>query len=249
MRNALQDRKDRCLSRPRQQPGWMTSPPRPIALRRMTWRGSGLPWPVFGRTRLQFQICLRRFATGGRDRTALKQRATPTVSSGPSCNSDGDYSGGGERGPRPVHSRAARRAQFHRAGMQQLRTGADGRRASEPSVSGGARRGSGHDRDLGKRSLPASADAIVDAFLNGANHVVVLDHLLNQTAERATLAIPAGTFAEADGTLVSSEGRAQRFYQVFVPEGDIQASWQWLRDAMSAAGRKEAYAPGSTSTM
>jgi NADH-quinone oxidoreductase subunit G len=63
--------------------------------------------------------------------------------------------------------------------------------------------------------------------------------LLNQTAERATLAIPAGTFAEADGTLVSSEGRAQRFYQVFVPEGDIQASWQWLRDVMSAAGRKE----------
>ena len=38
---------------------------------------------------------------------------------------------------------------------------------------------------------------------------------------------------------MSSEGRAQRFYQVFVPEGDIQASWQWLRDVMAAAGRQE----------
>jgi len=80
---------------------------------------------------------------------------------------------------------------------------------------------------------------LVDAFLNETKHVVVLDHLLNQTAEKTTLAIPAGTFAEADGTFVSSEGRAQRFYQVFVPEGDIQASWQWLRDVMTAAGRQE----------
>ena len=91
------------------------------------------------------------------------------------------------------------------------------------------------ENDLYRRA-PAQS---VDAFLSGAKHVIVLDHLLNQTAERATLAIPAGTFAEADGTLVSSEGRAQRFYQVFVPEGDIQASWQWLRDVMAAAGRQE----------
>lgn len=87
------------------------------------------------------------------------------------------------------------------------------------------------------RHAPAQS---VDAFLSGTPHLLVLDHLLNQTAERATLALPAGTFAEADGTLVSSEGRAQRFFQVFVPEGDIQASWQWLRDVMAASGRTEA---------
>jgi NADH-quinone oxidoreductase subunit G len=91
------------------------------------------------------------------------------------------------------------------------------------------------ENDLYRRAPTRS----VDEFLSGTKHVIVLDHLLNQTAERATLAIPAGTFAEADGTLVSSEGRAQRFYQVFVPEGDIQASWQWLRDVMAAAGRQE----------
>lgn len=91
------------------------------------------------------------------------------------------------------------------------------------------------ENDLYRRASARS----VNAFLNGAKHVIALDQLLNQTAERATMAIPAGTFAEADGTLVSSEGRAQRFYQVFVPGGEIQASWEWLRDAMSAAGRKE----------
>jgi NADH-quinone oxidoreductase subunit G len=94
------------------------------------------------------------------------------------------------------------------------------------------------ENDLYRRAPTRS----VDAFLSSTKDVIVLDHLLNQTAERATLAIPAGTFAEADGTLVSSEGRAQRFYQVFVAEGDIRASWQWLRDVMAAAGRKESTA-------
>jgi NADH-quinone oxidoreductase subunit G len=94
------------------------------------------------------------------------------------------------------------------------------------------------ENDLYRRA-PAQS---VDALLSGMPPVIVLDHLLNQTAERATLTLPASTFAEADGTLVSSEGRAQRFYQVFLPEGDIQASWQWLLDAMAAAGRRESTA-------
>ena len=87
------------------------------------------------------------------------------------------------------------------------------------------------ENDLYRRS-PAH---LVDEFLNSASQVVVLDHLQTRTSERASLVLPAATFAEADGTLVSSEGRAQRFYQVFVPDGDIQASWQWLLDAMAIA--------------
>jgi NADH-quinone oxidoreductase subunit G len=69
----------------------------------------------------------------------------------------------------------------------------------------------------------------VDAFLGAAKHVVVLDHLANATTEKAELELPAGTFAESDGTFISSEGRAQRFFQVFVPQNDVLASWRWLK--------------------
>ena len=70
----------------------------------------------------------------------------------------------------------------------------------------------------------------VDRFLSRVPHLIVLDHLQNQTAARAEQLFPAATFAESDGTFVSSEGRAQRFFQVFVPEGEIRESWRWLHD-------------------
>jgi NADH-quinone oxidoreductase subunit G len=59
--------------------------------------------------------------------------------------------------------------------------------------------------------------------------VIVLDHLANPTTEKAELVLPAGTFAESDGTFVSSEGRAQRFFQVFVPQNDVLTTWRWLK--------------------
>jgi NADH-quinone oxidoreductase subunit G len=77
----------------------------------------------------------------------------------------------------------------------------------------------------------------LEELLSSVAHVIVIDHLSNPTTERAEVVLPAATFAEGDGTLVNNEGRAQRFYQVFVPEGEIQESWRWLRDAMAAAGR------------
>jgi NADH-quinone oxidoreductase subunit G len=73
--------------------------------------------------------------------------------------------------------------------------------------------------------------------LGKVRHVAVIDHLLTDTARAAEIVLPAGTFAESDGTLVSNEGRAQRFFQVLVPDGDIQESWRWLRDIMQALGR------------
>jgi len=94
------------------------------------------------------------------------------------------------------------------------------------------------ENDLYRR---AQSDS-VNALFEGARHVIVLDHLQNQTSVKAELVLPAATFAEADGTLVSGEGRAQRFFRVFEPEGAVQESWRWLRDAMLAAGRPEAAA-------
>jgi len=80
------------------------------------------------------------------------------------------------------------------------------------------------ENDLYRR-MPAKS---VDAFFQSCEHVAVLDCLQTPTTARAELVLPAATFAEADGTLISSEGRAQRFYRVFPPESAVQESWRWL---------------------
>lgn len=89
------------------------------------------------------------------------------------------------------------------------------------------------ENDL-RRRAPA---AEVDAFLRGARHVVVLDHILTSTAGQAEALLPSATFAEGDGTLVSQEGRAQRFYQVLAPAGDVQEAWRWVADLLGVAER------------
>jgi NADH-quinone oxidoreductase subunit G len=79
---------------------------------------------------------------------------------------------------------------------------------------------------------------VVASLLRGIRHLVVLDHLENATTEAAELVLPAGTFAESDGTFVNSEGRAQRFFQAFVPGSDIEESWRWIREGSMAAELK-----------
>ncbi len=80
------------------------------------------------------------------------------------------------------------------------------------------------ENDLYRRA-PAG---VVDEFLSKFKHVVALDSLETRSTSRAELVLPAATFAEGDGTFVSSEGRAQRFFQVYVPPDPIQDSWRWL---------------------
>ena len=79
----------------------------------------------------------------------------------------------------------------------------------------------------------------VDAWLERTGQLIVLDSINHATAARADLALPAGTFAESDGTLINNEGRAQRFYQVFMPGEAIQESWRWIRAIGARAGRSE----------
>lgn len=71
--------------------------------------------------------------------------------------------------------------------------------------------------------------AQIDFLLGSAKQVIVLDHLHHATSNKADVLIPAGSFAEADGTLINNEGRAQCFFQVFMPENtNIRESWRWL---------------------
>ena len=63
--------------------------------------------------------------------------------------------------------------------------------------------------------------------------LVVLDHQMTATAERATVVLPAATFAEGDGTLINMEGRAQRYFQNFDPSFVDRTvataeSWRWI---------------------
>ncbi|WP_191486688.1 NADH-quinone oxidoreductase subunit NuoG [Pseudomonas sp. FEN] len=75
--------------------------------------------------------------------------------------------------------------------------------------------------------------AKVDAALNAAKVLIVADHQKTATSDRAHLVLPAASFAEGDGTLVSQEGRAQRFFQVFDPKYLdasilVHEGWRWL---------------------
>jgi NADH-quinone oxidoreductase subunit G len=65
-------------------------------------------------------------------------------------------------------------------------------------------------------------------FLEAAAHVVVIDSLENKTAKHAELLLSAATFAESEGTLVSNEGRAQRYFPVYPATAPVRGSWQWL---------------------
>lgn len=85
------------------------------------------------------------------------------------------------------------------------------------------------ENDLYSR-VPA---AKVDAALAAAKVVIVADHQKTPTTDRAHLVLPAATFAEGDGTLVSQEGRAQRFFQVFDPQYLdssilVHEGWRWM---------------------
>ncbi|MFP3941843.1 MAG: NADH-quinone oxidoreductase subunit NuoG, partial [Thermoanaerobaculia bacterium] len=91
------------------------------------------------------------------------------------------------------------------------------------------------ENDLFRRA-PAGR---VEEALAHLLHLVVLDHLETATTRRAEVVLPAATFAEGDGTLVSAEGRAQRHVQVYVPSRDgtpwIQESWRWIAAMADAA--------------
>lgn len=90
------------------------------------------------------------------------------------------------------------------------------------------------ENDLYRRAQAKEVDELV-----AGTRLVVLDSLENPTGAKAQIVLPAGTFAESEGTLVNYEGRAQRFYKVLPPAGEVRESWRWLREILIACGRLE----------
>jgi len=92
------------------------------------------------------------------------------------------------------------------------------------------------ENDLYRRASAKSVDKLMQAV----RHMIVLDYLATPTASKAEFVLPAGAFAESDGTFVNNEGRAQRFFQAYPPKDDIQESWRWLTEIMRIAGHPQA---------
>lgn len=82
------------------------------------------------------------------------------------------------------------------------------------------------ENDLYRRVDKKSADQ----FFAGSKTTIVLDHLANETTQKASILFPVGTYAESEGTLVNYEGRAQRFYQALPAKGPVVESWRQISD-------------------
>ena len=90
------------------------------------------------------------------------------------------------------------------------------------------------ENDLYQRADATRLDALL-----AKTRLVVVDHQMTATAAKAEVLLSAGSFAEADGTVVNNEGRAQRYFQVYdaayyKPDTQIRESWNWLH-ALRAA--------------
>ncbi|MFO6297193.1 NADH-quinone oxidoreductase subunit NuoG [Rahnella selenatireducens] len=85
------------------------------------------------------------------------------------------------------------------------------------------------------RQAPAAS---VDAALAKVQNLLVVDHQRTRIMDKASLILPAASFAESDGTLVNQEGRAQRFFQVYDPAYydttvSMLESWRWMHSLHS----------------
>ena len=72
--------------------------------------------------------------------------------------------------------------------------------------------------------------------ISSVNNLIAIDHLDNSTTSASSVVLPAATFAEAEGTLVNSEGRAQRSMAVYKAQDEIKAGYH-LIDALAGNER------------
>jgi NADH-quinone oxidoreductase subunit G len=79
----------------------------------------------------------------------------------------------------------------------------------------------------------------IDHLFEKSRHIIVIDHLMNQTALHADILLPAATFAESEGTMVNNEGRAQRYYKALAKEDQVVESWRWIGKLIQIKNKSE----------
>ena len=92
---------------------------------------------------------------------------------------------------------------------------------------------------VAENQLTDAIDASKLTQLLSDKTVIALDHQLLDWHKDVDIVLPAASFAEADGTLISAEGRAQRFFQVYDneyyhPMSSIKEGWRWLHAVHSS---------------
>ena len=96
------------------------------------------------------------------------------------------------------------------------------------------------ENDLYRRA-PAER---INGALSHASTLIAIDHQTTATTEKAQYVLPAGSFAEGDGTVVNMEGRAQRYFQLYNPTyydpaSCMKESWRWLSALKTDVERRE----------
>lgn len=87
------------------------------------------------------------------------------------------------------------------------------------------------ENDLVRRTGPAH----FEAAMKNVKHLIALDCIETATTRAADVVLPTPTLFETDGTFVNNEARAQRFYQVFVPEHDYKPAWATIQEIANGA--------------
>lgn len=82
------------------------------------------------------------------------------------------------------------------------------------------------ENDLTRKLDQADLDIVFSKIKN----IIVLDYIATQTAEQAHLTMPVSSCFECSGTVVNSEGRAQRFFQVLGVQENIKPAWQVISE-------------------
>ncbi len=78
--------------------------------------------------------------------------------------------------------------------------------------------------------------SLVREALAALDFLVVSDMFLTETAQLATVVLPAASFAEKDGTFTNFEGRVQRLRRAIAPPGDSQPDWEIILELASRMG-------------
>jgi len=82
------------------------------------------------------------------------------------------------------------------------------------------------ENDLSRRIDSARFESGIGKLKN----LIVLDCIETATTAKADVVMPAPAYVESDGTFVNNEGRAQRFYQVFLARKELRPAWQTVQE-------------------